>query len=73
MWHSNQDVVYTYSSSASSTCYAYLAGLGWKRIKTGSPDGVTNIYMQMNAARANNRKVHVQIDGNNQITAAYLL
>ena len=73
MWHTNKDVVYTYATSATSTAYAYISGLGWRRIRPGAADGVTNLFIQMNAARANNRKVHVFVDAGNFITQAYLL
>jgi immune inhibitor A len=53
-------------------CWAYIEGTGWRKIQTGSTDGVTNLYMIMNTARANDRLVHVNIDGANRITSAYL-
>ena len=37
-----------------------------KKIKTGAADGVTNVFIVLNAAKANGRKVNVYIK-NNQI------
>jgi hypothetical protein len=34
---------------------------GWKRIRSGSADGVTNVFMILSAALANNRRVDVYI------------
>ena len=39
----------------------------------GAADGVTNVFVLMNAAKANDRLVHVDIDSNNFIVTAYLL
>jgi len=72
-WHHNQIVNYTYSYHGSQVAYAHVGALGWRRIKTGAADGVTNLFVIMNAAKANNRKVHVNIDAANLITHAYLV
>lgn len=72
MWQNNKLVQQTFASIDSQNCWALLAGLGWKKIKTKSTDGVTNLYIMMNAAKANNRPVNVFLDGD-QISIAYLL
>jgi hypothetical protein len=52
--------------------WAIISGIaGYKRIRPASPDGVTNIFMILCAARANGRTVDVYIH-NNQITQATL-
>lgn len=72
MWHNNKQVLQTFASHDSQNAWANVETLGWKKIKKDDPDGVTNIFVQMNAAKANNRKVSVHLDGN-EIDIAYLL
>ena len=63
MWHNNTTVTRTYCSHHSQNCYAIVAAVsGWKRIKTGAADGVTNVWAALCAARANGRRVDVYID-----------
>lgn len=65
MWYNNKTVTRTYTSKDSQNCYAIISGMsGWKKIKTGSADGVTNTFVALNAARANNRPVDVYIVAN---------
>lgn len=73
MWHNNKKVLSTYAHHTSQWAWANIDGLGWLRIKDGAPDGCTNLFIQLNAARANDRLVHVYIDTNNLITTAYLM
>lgn len=71
MWHNNKSVNYTHSKNGSQMAWAIIDGIpGWKRVKTGSDDGVSNIYFTLCQARANGRKVDVYINGSNieQIT-----
>ena len=72
MFLTNKKILRTFSSSITENCWAYIEGTGWRKIQTGSTDGVSNLYMIMNAARANDRLVHVNIDGTNRINFAYL-
>jgi hypothetical protein len=45
--------------------WAIVGGIsGWKRIRPTSTDGVTNIFLILSAARANNRNVDVYIKDN---------
>ena len=65
MWQNNKKVTRTHSKSGTKQAWAIISGIsGWKRIKTTSVDGVTNIYMILCVALANNRSVDVLIDGN---------
>mgnify|MGYP003573518066 FL=1 len=67
MWYNGKNVSNTWTSYHSQNAYAILSGLsGWKKIKTGAADGVTNVFIVLNAAKANGRKVNVYIK-NNQI------
>jgi hypothetical protein len=62
MWHNNQTVTHTYTTVNSQNCYAIVNGLsGWKRVKTGNIDGVTNCWVALCAARANGRPVDVYV------------
>ncbi len=65
MWHNNKQITRTYTSSNSQNCYAIVSTIsGWKRVKTGATDGVTNIFAALCAARANSRTVDVYIVNN---------
>ncbi|SFR10984.1 hypothetical protein [Poseidonocella sedimentorum] len=62
MWHNNKTVSRTFATSGSQNCWAIVSGVpGWKKIKTGSTDGVANLFTALNAARAGGKKVDVYI------------
>ncbi|MEM6889553.1 MAG: peptidase M6 [Pseudomonadota bacterium] len=62
MWHNNKTVTRTYASKDSQNCHAILSGIsGWKKVKTGSGDGVSNVFTALNAARAGGKRVDVFI------------
>jgi hypothetical protein len=72
MWHNNKTVVATHAKDGTRMAWAIISGMpGWKRIRTTSPDGVTNLHLLLSTARANDRKVGVYIVSN-QITQATL-
>lgn len=72
-WNNNISVSQTFASNDAQNAWVSFPGLGWKRIKTGAADGVTNLYIMFNAAKANNRTVSVFIDDASQlVTIAYL-
>lgn len=65
MWTTNKSVSRTYSTKDSQNCWAIISGIsGWKKIKKGSADGVSNIFTALNAARAGGKKVDVYIVNN---------
>jgi|LGVF01.1.fsa_nt_gb hypothetical protein len=64
MWHYNKAVIRTHSKNGSLLAYAFIGGIGWKRIRPTSVDGVTNIFMILSVARANNHSVDVYIHDN---------
>lgn len=65
MWHNNLTVTRTYSTHHAQNCWAIVSGVaGWKQVKTGATDGVTNCFAALCAARANNRPVDVFIANN---------
>lgn len=62
MWYNNRTVTRTYTSHDAQNCWAIVSGLsGWKKVKTGAVDGVTNTFALLCSARANNRPVDVYI------------
>ncbi|MFQ5587794.1 MAG: hypothetical protein ACE5F7_03050 [Nitrospiria bacterium] len=66
MWHNNKTVNRTYSSNNGQNCWAIINTIsGWKKVKTGSGDGVTNVFVALCAAKANGRPVDVYIVGSN--------
>jgi len=72
-WNNNVNVVQTYASNDSQNAWVNLSGLGWKKIKPTSTDGVTNVFIIFNAAKANNRTVNAFIeDAIQQVSIAYL-
>jgi hypothetical protein len=62
-----------YSSYHSQNGWAHLAATNtWHRILTGAADGVTNVFVLLSTAKANNRQAYVVLDASNNITAAYM-
>lgn len=65
MWYNNKKVIRAHCKSGTKMAWAIFSGVsgGWKRVKTTSPDGVSNIFMILSEAMANNRAVDVYIKG----------
>ena len=65
MWETNKDVRFVYSTIGSQQFWALFTGTsGWKRVKTGSPDGVANVAEILTTAKMHGRKVNVFLQGN---------
>lgn len=65
MWHNSKTVSRTYSTSSGQNCWAIISGVsGWKKVKTGAADGVSNVFTALNAARAAGKTVDVYIASN---------
>ena len=65
MWNNNRTVSRTYTTHHGQNCYAIISGVsGWKKIKTGAADGVTNVFVALCDAKANGRPVDVYIANN---------
>lgn len=64
----------TYSSHHGQNAWANLAtnNTGYRKIATQAPDGVTNVFLMLVAARATDKQAYVVSNDQNQITAAYL-
>lgn len=73
MWHNNRLVLNVYAVHNPEGVWARIEGLdGWKRVRPGAADGVTNLAVLLNAAKANNRRLNVDIVGD-EITRAIML
>jgi hypothetical protein len=66
----NLTLTRAYANTYSKNAWAAFDGLGWRRIHPNAPDGVTNVFGVLAASRANERKVHAQLDGQ-YVYAAY--
>lgn len=74
MWTYNVKVNAVFVHFAAQYAYVDVGTLGWHRIKDGAADGVTNLLNLFNAAKANDRFVHVFIDtSDSTIRTAYLV
>jgi hypothetical protein len=73
MWSKNCKVKAVFTSNDPQWAWANIEGLGWRRIKGGAPDGVSNIFRVMCTAKTREKRVHVDLDKDNLITTAYLL
>lgn len=60
VWHYNSTISMTFADCTSQ--WAYVANIGWRRIKEKSPDGVSNIFSLCCQAVADDLKVHVYAD-----------
>lgn len=61
VWQYNKTVIRTHAKHNSQMAWAIIDGSGWLSIKPSSSDGVTNVFMILCEALANNRKVDVFI------------
>jgi C1A family cysteine protease len=52
-----------YATPHSKNTWAAFEGIGWRRIHPDAADGVTNVLAVLAIARAKERKVHAQLDG----------
>ena len=70
-WRYNKTVIRTHAKNNTQMAWAIIDGSGWLSVKPSSADAVTNVFMILCEALANNRKVDVFIqDG--QIAQATL-
>ncbi len=71
MWINNTRVIRTHAKNNSQMAWAIIEGSQWLRVTPRSPDGVTDVFMLLCEALANNHRVDVYIN-NGQITQATL-
>lgn len=62
-WKNNIAITRIYAHTATKTVYVALAGLGWRKIESLTPDGVSNMHALFVQAFAHGRKVNVLVDG----------
>ena len=56
-WQYDKKVLATFTYTGAQWAWANIETLGWKRIKDGAPDGVTNLQVLLDSACANARLV----------------
>jgi hypothetical protein len=61
-WVSAVVIRFTYAVYSSQSAWAYIDGIGWRQIKSGSPDGVSNVFRVCVEAQAAGTKVNAYID-----------
>lgn len=71
VWVSNKKVNLIFASPHSKNAWASIESLGWRKIEQRDADGVTNMFVALVEARANNKTVSVYVD-NNHIYQTYL-
>jgi immune inhibitor A len=45
------------------SAWAYIQDVGWRKVQTLTPEGVTNMFTLLVDAQAFNKKVNVYVDG----------
>jgi len=73
MWSKNCKVKAAFASNDPQWAWVNIDGMGWRRIKGGSADGVANIFRMMCTAKSRGRPVHVDVNDDGLITTAYLI
>ena len=63
-WHHNKAIQRLYTSHHSQNCWVYVQGLGWRKVQTGTVDGVTNMFFTLSQARAHGTNVSLYIEDN---------
>ena len=73
MWHNDKQVTRTHAKNGTQQAWAIVSGVSsnWLRIRPNAADGVSNVYMILSMALANNRRVDVLVTSN-EITEATL-
>jgi hypothetical protein len=70
MWTTINQV---FTTRDGQNAWAHLAvDNAWHKILTGAADGVTNVFVVLATAKANNRQVYVVLDANKNITQVYM-
>jgi immune inhibitor A len=61
-WQYNKVIRATFAHYTTQWAWAYVDGIGWRRIKDGAPDGVTNLFDLCCQALVSGHNVHVNLD-----------
>jgi Zn-dependent metalloprotease len=62
-WYTNRSVLSTFTSAHSMNAWAYIDGLGWRKVEPRTPDGVTNMFDLLTEVQASGRAATVYADG----------
>ena len=62
-WAYNKKVLSVFTTSGAQWAWANIEGVGWRRVQSGSADGVTNMFVGLCEAMANGRLVNADVDG----------
>lgn len=69
-WESNKSVLSTFTSPHSMNAWAYIEGLGWRKVEELTPDGVSNMFTLLVDTQAFGKKTTVYVDSS-KIYQAY--
>ena len=69
---SNKKVVSTFGSSDSQNAWVNIETIGWKRVNPTSSDGVTNVFLMLNAATKNGLSISGSINSDDQVNTITL-
>ena len=62
VWLNNKKLRHVYAVHSTQAAWAYIDTVGWRRLKPGAADGVTNLFIACSEAVANGVNVHVEVD-----------
>ncbi len=62
-WVNNVAIQHTYALHTTQACWAYITGIGWRRIKSGQADGVSNVFALCCQAKGAGTNVNAYVDG----------
>lgn len=62
VWQHNKKLRHVYALHTTQAAWAYVDTIGWRRLKPGAADGVSNLFAACCEAAANGANVHVYID-----------
>jgi len=66
-------ITQVFATNQGQNAWAFLVnGNAWRKVAPNSTDGVTNVFAILIAAKVSGQQVYVVLDGNNQITQAYV-
>ena len=63
-WVYNVQVTATFADHTSQWTWVNIDGIGWRQVRDGAPDGVTNLFLMCNHALTHQRIMHLFIDAN---------
>ena len=71
--YNNKSLSRIYTTYHKQNCWAYISGVGWRKVHPGNPEGVTNVHIALTAARANGKKVSIRTNAaDTRIDKVYL-